>query len=149
MRACAPLARAAFGDPRLQTRRRLSLGALEMAVLDRLWAERASDVAAMHAAVGAPRGLASNTIQSTLERLHRKGLAARVKVGRAYEYRALVSRGEWLTETLSGLLDAMPGADAGLVLSAFVDLAERTGETSLEALEALVQRRRRERGGRL
>jgi predicted transcriptional regulator len=124
-----------------------SLGSLELAVLDRLWSDGPADVAAMHASVGAARGLASNTIQSTLERLFRKGLAERRKVGRAFEYRARKSRAEWLTESLSGLLDAAPGADAELMLAAFVDLAERSGSDSLDALEALVQRRRRERGG--
>ena len=128
--------------------RRISLGRLELAVLDRLWSHGPADVAAMHAAVGAPRGLASNTIQSTLERLFRKGLALREKRGRAFEYRARQSRGEWLTGALSRLLDAAPGADAELMLAAFVDLAERTGEDSLDALEALVRQRRRERGGR-
>jgi predicted transcriptional regulator len=118
-----------------------------MAVLDRLWSNGPFDVVAMHAAVGIPRGLARNTIQSTLERLFRKGLAQRRKIGRAYEYRASLSRREWLTRTLSGLLEATPGTDAQLVLSAFVDLVERTGEASLDALEDLVQRRRREREG--
>ena len=41
------------------------LGALELAVLDRLWSAGPADVAAMHAAVGVSRGVASNTIQST------------------------------------------------------------------------------------
>lgn len=127
----------ALGVPILDASKRgaIALGALEMAVLDRLWTRGAADVADMHAEVGVPRGLASNTIQSTLERLHRKGLAERSKRGRAYEYRARISRQEWLTHALSGLLDATPGADADLVLSAFVDLVERTGEASLDALE--------------
>ncbi|HXK24641.1 MAG TPA: BlaI/MecI/CopY family transcriptional regulator [Myxococcota bacterium] len=124
----------------------LALGRLETVVLDQLWAHGAADVAAMHARVGEPRRLTRNTIQSTLERLYRKGLADRYKRGRAYEYRARLTRGEWLTQSLSRLLDATPGADSALVLSAFVDLAERTGEANLEALEALVRRRRRERG---
>jgi predicted transcriptional regulator len=128
--------------------RPIALGSLELAVLDRLWSAGPADVAAVHAAVGAPRGLASNTIQSTLERLHRKGLAERRKLGRAFEYRARTSRAEWLTATLSDWLDAAPGADASLMLAAFVDLAERAGAESLDALEALVRRRRRERGGR-
>ena len=131
----------------MSERRRISLGWLETAVLDQLWTQGAADVALMHARIGEPRGLARNTIQSTLERLHRKGLAERSKRGRAFEYSARLSRGEWLTQTLSGLLDATPGADAALVLSTFVDLAERTGDASLDALEELVHRRRREREG--
>lgn len=122
------------------------LGALEMAVLDRLWSAGPADVAAMHAAVGAPRGLASNTIQSTLERLFRKGLADRRKVGRAFEYSARITRGEWLTRALGGVLEATPGADGETLHAAFVDLVERAGETSLAALEERIRQRRRERG---
>lgn len=131
----------------MQERRSTALGWLETAVLDQLWTHGSADVAAMHARVGEPRGLARNTIQSTLERLYRKGLAERRKLGRAFEYSARISRGEWLTSSLGGVLETLPGADAALVLSAFVDLAERTGEQSLDALEELVRQRRRERGG--
>lgn len=132
----------------MKDRRSTALGWLETAVLDQLWRDGPADVARMHARVGEPRGLARNTIQSTLERLYRKGLAERRKLGRAFEYSARLSRGEWLSHALGGVLETLPGADAALVLSAFVDLAERTGEQSLDALEALVRQRRREREGR-
>lgn len=127
-------------DPRIP-----SLGALEMAVLDRLWSAGPGDVASVHDAVGAPRGLASNTIQSTLERLFRKGLAERHKVGRAFWYRASVSRSEWLARAFGQLIAATPGADGETLIAAFVDLVQRTGSDDLDALEELVRRRRRER----
>jgi predicted transcriptional regulator len=119
------------------------LGHLEMAVLDHLWEGGAVEVTAVHAAVGAPRGLSRNTVHSTLERLVRKGLAEREKRGRAYAYRAVASRSEWITRAVGDVLDAIPGAEARLVLTSFVDLAERAGEESLQELEALVRRRRR------
>jgi predicted transcriptional regulator len=72
------------------------IGRLELAVLDRLWSGGPADVKSVHADVGAARGLTPNTIQSTLERLHRKGLAERSKEGRAYRYAARVSRETWL-----------------------------------------------------
>ena len=48
-------------------------GALVRVVLDELWS------------AGQPRGSAPNTVQSALERLVRRGLAERCKVGRAFE----------------------------------------------------------------
>ena len=96
----------------MQERRSTALGWLETAVLDELWTHGSADVAAMHARVGEPRGLARNTIQSTLERLYRKGLAERRKLGRAFEYSARISRGEWLTSSLGGVFETLPGADA-------------------------------------
>jgi predicted transcriptional regulator len=126
--------------------RKVTLGTLELAVLDRLWEGGPADVAAMHAAVGEPRGLVRNTIQSTLERLARKGLAERRKVGRAYEYRARISRSAWLSRMLGSVIDEVPGVDPPLLLSAFVDLVERADAATLEELEMLVRARREERG---
>ncbi len=122
------------------------LGRLEIAVLEQLWESGPADVATMHTAVGEPRGLAKNTVQSTLERLVRKELALRRKVGRAYEYRARVSRSEWLGIALEELVDRVPGVDPPLLVSTFVDFAERTGAATLDELEALVRERRRRTG---
>jgi predicted transcriptional regulator len=120
------------------------LGALERAVLDRLWADGAADVKAMQRAVGAPRGISPNTVHSALERLVRKGLAARRKVGRAFEYAPRVSRQEWIAAELDEVAAAARGP-AGLLLAAFVDLTERAGKERLAELEALVRARRRRR----
>jgi predicted transcriptional regulator len=120
------------------------LGALERAVLDRLWVGGAADVKAMHRAVGEPRGISPNTVQSALERLVRKGLAERRKVGRAFEYASRVSRREWIAAEL-GELAAVTEGPAGLLLAAFVDLTERAGAERLAELEALVRARRRGR----
>jgi predicted transcriptional regulator len=121
------------------------VGPLELAVLDVLWTDGPADVHAVHVAVGRPRGLARNTIQSTLERLVRKALAARRKRGRAYEYRAQISREQWTARALGEVLETIPRSGASLMLASFVDLTERAGEANLEELEALVRERRRRR----
>lgn len=118
------------------------LGALERVILARLWSHGPADVKAMHGAVGEARGIRPNTVQSTLDRLYRKGLAERDKVGRAYVYRARISRHEWTLRALEGLLGELPGAAAPELLSSFVDLAERAGAEHLEELERLVRARR-------
>lgn len=122
----------------------LTLGRLEIAVLERLWEAGPADVGALHAAVGEPRGLARNTIQSTVERLVRKQLATRRKLGRAYEYRARGSRTDCLQAALGDLTDRLPGLDASLLVSTFVDFAERTGAATLDELETLIRERRSE-----
>ena len=123
--------------------RHLRLGHLELAVLDGLWERGPMDVTTVHRTVPEACRRARNTVQSTLERLVRKRLAERRKVGRAYEYRATLSRADWITQALGALLDTVPGAHDGPALASFVDLAERAGEASLEELEKLVRRRRR------
>jgi predicted transcriptional regulator len=119
------------------------LGELERAVLARLWSGGAAGVKGVHVDVGAPRGISAQTVHSALERLVRKGLAERSRIGRAYEYRARVSRREWMTRGLEGLARELPGADAEVLLAAFVDLAERAGAERLAELERLVRERRR------
>ncbi len=126
------------------------LGELERLVLERLWSHGAADVKAMYRGVGEARGIRPNTVQSTLDRLYRKGLAERQKVGRAFCYRARLSRREWLSRSLDALFADLREVDTGLLLSTFVDLAERAGDAQLEALERLVSERRKRdgRGGR-
>lgn len=103
----------------------------------------------MQRVVGEVRGIKPNTVQSTLDRLHRKGLAERDKVGRAYVYRASVSQREWVVRTLEAVLGDLPHhGGPNLLLSAFIDLAERTGTEQLEELERLVRARRTQRGER-
>jgi len=119
------------------------LGPLEMAVLDVLWQAGPQRVTSVHERVGVPRRLTHNTIHSTLERLVRKRLAMRRREGRAYEYRAVVSRAEWIARAMSAVLDAVPGDDPAHMLAGFVELAERSGMTTLEELERIVAERRR------
>jgi predicted transcriptional regulator len=125
-------------------RRRPILGALERAVLERLWADGAADVKAVHRDVGAPRGISPNTVHSALERLVRKRLAERSKRGRAFEYEAAVSRHDFVRDELAALLAA---AEPRLLAAAFVDLTARAGGERLAELEALLRERRKSPGG--
>jgi predicted transcriptional regulator len=123
--------------------RRHPLGELEVGVLDRRWARGPADVKTMHEAVGAPRSISPNTVHSALERLVRKGLLARQKIGRSYQYQARLSRREWLERSLDRVANEMPGTGSATLLAAFIDLAERAGDAQLAELERLVRERRR------
>jgi len=131
-------------SPRLTPR----LGRLELAVLERLWEVDEASVGAMTERVGAGRRRAPSTIHSTLERLVRKGLALREKRGRAYLYRAALTRETFLGQALEALLARVPGAKPRELFATFVSLAERAGGDTLDELDALVREaRRRERAG--
>ena len=119
-----------------------ALGELERAVLAQLWSEGPADVRRVHDAVGESRGVRPNTIQSTLERLHRKGLARRWKEGRAYVYEAALTRRQWLSTAIEELVRETPGVRTETVVSAFVDLLERATEDQLAGLEARIRERR-------
>lgn len=124
-----------------------ALGGLELAVLEDVWAAGVVDAKSVHARVGVPREISLNTVQSTLERLHRKGLLRRRKVSHAYQYEARLGRQELLgrlIESTAGRVGAL-GTDA--LMSAFVDVASRAGEAQLRQLEALIAARRAELAG--
>ena len=125
-----------------------AIGDLEMALLELLWSAGEADVHGAHAAVGRRRGITPNTVGSALERLYRKGLAAREKVSHAYRYRPDLSREAFAARRM---LDAVGGsqtlAEAGL-LAAFVDLVANVDAGSLDRLEDLIAERRGRRGRR-
>ncbi|WP_206740773.1 BlaI/MecI/CopY family transcriptional regulator [Euryhalocaulis caribicus] len=122
-------------------RAQLKLGKLELALLDFLWTEGSSDVKGAHQAVGRPRGISLNTVQSALERLFRKSLLGREKVSHAYCYKPCVSRAELASRMIGGVMEDLSGDDEALI-AAFVDLASRTDEKTLERLEQALSARR-------
>jgi predicted transcriptional regulator len=124
------------------------LGDLERAVMDRLWKAGPSDAKAVHRAIGKARQITLNTVQSTLERLHRKGLLGREKVSHAYVYTAQLSRAEFGARAMEQFVRDLHGGKLESVLAAFVDLTARTGSEELSKLERLVAERRAERGRR-
>ncbi len=119
-----------------------NLGELEMTVLEYVWTHGASDVKTAHRAIGEARGITHNTVQSTFKRLWEKRLLSRHKEGHAYIYTERIGRRQ-LTELMVGdLVDQVAGAEMQVALEAFVNLADRAGKDTLEALEALVAARR-------
>jgi predicted transcriptional regulator len=120
----------------------LVIGELESSVLEHLWRHGDGDVKAVHQAIGRRRGIKLNTVQSTMERLYRKGLLARDKVSHAYVYRADVSREELSTRLIVDALEPLAGGEPTVMLSALVDLAEQVGDEGLDQLEALIAQRR-------
>ncbi len=120
----------------------LTLGALELEVLQHLWTEGSMDVRAMHLAVGRLREVHANTVQSALERLYRKGLLRRSKQSHAYFYEAKVNREQLAARLVQEAMGRVGGAEPSSVLAAFVDLATLEDPGMLDRLEAAIQRRR-------
>ena len=110
--------------------------------MDRIWADAPVDVKTVHRAIGAKRGITLNTVQSTMERLHRKGLLRREKVSHAYVYSPRVSRAELATRLVSDIVSAVAGSDGEPLLAAFVSMVERAGDGQLDRLERMIRDRR-------
>lgn len=125
---------------------RTVMGDLEAAVADYAWSHDPLDVKTMHAAIGVRRGISLHTVQSTMERLFRKGLLQREKRGNSYFYSPRVSREQWLAQSFQALVERLSGAEGDAMLVAFVSLAERAGDESLDRLANMVRKARRGRG---
>lgn len=112
------------------------LGVLEREVMDAVWTS--GEVTVRDARSRLPRRVAYTTVMTTLDRLFKKGLVVRRRVGKAFVYSAAQTRQQTQAAILSNLVDAVGSHD---------DAAEL-----LDALEQMVRERKmrleKEDGGR-
>ncbi len=87
--------------------------------------------------------LAYTTIMTTVDRLYKKGLLARDRVGPAYIYRAAISEDDYHCSLVEETVGILLEKSAGPVLAAFVDTAAELDEDNLKRLEVLIAKRRR------
>lgn len=119
------------------------LGPLERRVLEALWAR--SDAASVRDLQPEFSEIAYTTLMTTLDRLHRKGILARMKQGRAFFYQPRLTRPEFdSVRAADALKVALEGEGSALVplLSFFVDAVGDRDHELLDELEALVRARR-------
>lgn len=96
------------------------LGTRELSVLEVLWEQDALTCqAALERLPDADLSL--STVQSTFERLHRKDLVTREKVGRCYVYRALVTRENIISRLMHDIAESLTDGDAAPMVSGFLD----------------------------
>jgi predicted transcriptional regulator len=117
-----------------------TLGDLEVAILEFVWRHPDTTVKDTHAAVGVERAISLNTIQSTLERLVRKELLSRRKVGHSFQYSPLISRDELITAVIHDALGRF-GADPSAALASFIESTDISDEDALRLLERKLRRR--------
>lgn len=117
-----------------------ALGDLEVAVLEYIWNQPEASAKDAHAAIGKERGISLNTVQSTLERLHRKEFLERVKVGHSYRYSARLDRAEFVAAMVRDIVGRF-GGDSSAALAAFMDVADIPDDEVLRTIEEKLQRR--------
>ena len=125
-----------------------SLGSLERDVMAAVWARGEASVRDACDSLGA--SMAYTTVMTTMDRLFKKGLLKRRKVGRAFVYAATVSKRELeeavAAELLTSLLDR--GGSAPLpVLSTLVNAVSDTDRELLDELERLIREKRQSMNG--
>jgi len=128
-----------------------TLGELELSVMNIVWEAGANAKAAdgidakqVLADISAKHPSSLSTIQSTLERLVRKGMLSRRKQGHAFVYTASVSRADLLGLLLKDVIGLLHDGRPDTILSSFVNVASRINMTALDQLERLIQHKRRQ-----
>lgn len=119
------------------------LGALELRILELLWKSPDQSAKTLHQRLSAHRHLTLSTVQTTLERLHRKQILQRVKQGRSFHYRPVVKRYQLLGRFLGGVINQLHTGDLDPILSSFVEFADKIDIKSLDRLDELIQSRKR------
>lgn len=122
-----------------------SLGTLERQTMNEVWRQNEVSVRQVEEAFG--EQAAYTTIMTTLDRLYKKGLLTRRKVGRAFLYAPRFTPAELergiAADVIGGLLDAAT-EQVEPVLACIVDAVSDRDRDLLDELERLVQEKRRE-----
>jgi predicted transcriptional regulator len=123
---------------------RAALGNLEREVMEVVW--RTDDTTVKQVQSALRREVAYTTVMTTLDRLFKKGFVGRSRAGRAFVYRAILTRAQTETAVARGLMSGIfAGPSAMPILSNLVDAvgSEEGGADLLDALEQMVREKRR------
>lgn len=123
----------------------MQLGELEKLVLNYLWREKEADAKQAYEHFSKSRGGTLNTIQSTLDRLYKKGLLSRTKVGHAFYYSPAVERKALISSLIQTITEELAKNDTDAVLAAFVDISDKLDKKSLQRLEDMISRKKAEK----
>jgi BlaI family transcriptional regulator, penicillinase repressor len=118
----------------MQPRKNQTLTPLELEIMQVLWEAGPCTVAEVQPKLQAD--LAYTTVQTMLNVLLRKNKVKRVQEGRAYRYRAAVSRERATGSALSDMVKRMFGGSSEALLMAMVD----TRQISAEELARVAQK---------
>jgi predicted transcriptional regulator len=120
----------------------MNLGDLEKLVLQYLWETDSADAKQVHSYFEKQRGGSLNTIQSTLDRLFKKGLLLREKHGHAFRYQSAVDRNTFIGQLISDITSDFSSKDENPLLAAFTSLSTGLDDSQLDELERLIDERR-------
>ncbi|MBV35838.1 MAG: TrmB family transcriptional regulator [Rickettsiales bacterium] len=122
------------------------LGDLEKQVLLYLWDNPDSDAKQVYSVLSAQRGKGSlNTIQSTLDRLFKKGLLSRYKLGLAYFYKAKLDREHLIAKLVDSVTSDFVTKGENSLIAAFASMSSELNDDQLEELEQLIEHQKQAR----
>jgi BlaI family transcriptional regulator, penicillinase repressor len=122
----------------MATQKTEHLTRLELEIMNVLWDEGAANVQSVQQRLH--RDLAYTTVQTMLNILHRKGKVKRTLKDRAYVYKPVVSRRQFVSRHLGDLVDRLFGGSAETLVISLVE-AKHLQPKTLERLNKLVKER--------
>lgn len=115
----------------------MQLGELETFITKLMWDMGSGSVKDVHEHVQTSRKVTKNTVQSTLERLYRKGLLCRSKCSHAYIYEPKLTREQFTAQLVGQLLSEFE-SDPSMTLAAFVEQQAPVSAEKMAQLRALI-----------
>jgi BlaI family transcriptional regulator, penicillinase repressor len=112
-----------------------SLTPTELEIMSVLWETGPANVQTIQQRL--PRELAYTTVQTMLNILHRKGKVRRSLKRRAYFYKAVVSREQVVSHTISGLVDRLFGGSAENLVMSLLETKHLTPQKLAKLNEAI------------
>ncbi|MFI4975701.1 MAG: BlaI/MecI/CopY family transcriptional regulator [Caulobacterales bacterium] len=116
----------------------MRITAAESQVMEALWRESPRTVDQLLAEVGAGQGWGDATVKTLINRLLKKKALASARVDGRTQYRALVSRADYLTDESQGLLDRLFGGELAPLVAHYANHRPVSAE-ELARLKALIE----------
>lgn len=120
----------------------MQIGELEKLVLQYLWKHNSADVKAVFTHFNKIRGGSLNTYQTTLDRLYKKELLSRHKVGNAFQYHPKVERHDLIGQLIQSVTSDFISDEENSLVAAFSSMSKDCNEEQLNKLEALIEAQR-------
>ncbi|HBY74291.1 MAG TPA: hypothetical protein DEG44_06430 [Candidatus Kerfeldbacteria bacterium] len=118
------------------------LGQLEQDIMNIVWQQGCATVRSVFELLNTQRDIAYTTVMTTMDRLSKKGVLKRIKVGKAYEYQAVQSEADLCLCTTKAMIDMLIRRYGDLAIAQFVDTVDQIDAKKFVELKRLVNAHR-------
>lgn len=119
------------------------LGDIERLVMDILWSRAEVTGREVLEEIQKERPLAFTTILTVMDRLLKKGLIKRKKMGGVFVYAPSISRDEFVKQVSEEVLQGILDISASSAASSFVDILYKTSPDEMDRLSRLIEERKK------
>lgn len=107
-----------------------------------VWNHNCATVRCVYDHLAREREIAYTTVMTTMDRLSKKGILKRTKMGKAYEYRPAQSEAQLCMGTTKAMIDMLVRRYGDLAIAQFVDTVDQIDPSKFAELKRLVNAHR-------